>query len=202
MMKHRGTPIWKRVVAESTDVGRRSHTVRFYDYDNDGELTGSVGTFIGAGLLQEEGIIVIATPERTETLLTYLRELEIDVDEPVKSGQLRLLNGRETLAQFAENDRLSGARFEAVVGGAVVEMAASFPLIRIYDGMADLLRQDRNIEGALNLEELWSDLADLHAFSLLCAYSRNSSEDIGEKRASKWHVEWFDASSFGSHSSK
>lgn len=177
MMKHRGAPTWKRIVTEPTDLGRRSHTVRFYDYDDDGELTGSVGTFIGAGLLQEEGVIVIATPERTEALLTYLRELEIDVDGPVKSGQLRLLNGRETLARFYENGRPDGTRFEAVVGGAVVGMVAPFPLIRIYDGMADLLWQDRDVEGALGLEELWSDLADLHAFSLLCAYSMKDLKD-------------------------
>ena len=37
--------------------------------------------------------------------------------------------------------------------------------------MVDLLWKSGNAEGAILLEQLWNDLADRYAYSLLCGYS-------------------------------
>jgi hypothetical protein len=37
--------------------------------------------------------------------------------------------------------------------------------------MVDLLWKEGNTEGAIQLEQLWNDLADRYSYSLLCGYS-------------------------------
>ena len=63
--------------------------------------------------------------------------------------------------------------FAATVGSAIEKRLRSSggAGLRAYGEMVDVLWKSGNPEGALRLEELWNDLAHVHRFSLLCAYS-------------------------------
>ena len=57
--------------------------------------------------------------------------------------------------------------------------------IRAYGEMVDVLWRDGNTDGAIRLEELWEELGESYAFSLLCAYAMGNfykTTDVGAFR--------------------
>jgi hypothetical protein len=64
--------------------------------------------------------------------------------------------------------------FQATVGSVFEKIVASrrYVTVRAYGEMVDLLWRDGKTDAALQLEELWNDLASKYAFSLLCSYDK------------------------------
>src|SRR3954463_5302772 len=135
-----------------------SHDVQFYE-DED-FLCETVASFLGAGLLAGEPVVVIATEAHREAFCERLRARSIDVARACMSGQLRLLDARETLAQFMVGDEPSPERFRAVLGGVLDDVlrGRSADRVSAYGEMVDLLWRDGNEAAAVRLEELWNDL--------------------------------------------
>ena len=164
-------------IVESDGVSRTSglhsapgHAVQFYEREE--YLYAVVADFLAGGLTAGEPTIVIATPEHRAGFADALTARHLDINTAVASGQLTLLDARETLAQFMVGDDPDPVRFRSVIG-AVIEKSSNVwkgALVRAYGEMVDVLWRDGNPEGALRLEELWNDLAQSHTFSLLCAY--------------------------------
>jgi signal transduction histidine kinase len=148
-----------------------SHIVQFYD--SEVALADGVGAFLSAGLAAGETVVVVATAEHQ---LLFRRQLEAhghDVRIACASGQLRLLDARQTLAQLMDGDLPEPARFRATVGD-LVGAAAPGRGVRAYGEMVDLLWRDGNRQGALRLEELWTELGRTYTFALLCGYVMGS----------------------------
>ncbi len=147
------------------------HTVQFYD--DDAFLATVVGEFLARGLLARQPVVVIATPEHNKAFIARLRGAAIDVARARRTGQLTLLDARETLDQFMDGAVPNAVRFRSVVGSVIEQSLAgrSDGSVRAYGEMVDLLWKDSNRDGALQLEEMWNELASNHSFSLLCAYS-------------------------------
>ena len=152
------------------EANRRGHAVQFYEGDE--FLFGVVGEFLAAGLARRQPAIVIATEPHRAGFVAQLRSRGMDVEALRRGGRLTLLDARETLDAFMVGGTPDPARFRREVGG-VVERAGrgEDAVVCAYGEMVDLLWKDGNREGALRLEALWNDLAQTHAFSLLCAYS-------------------------------
>jgi signal transduction histidine kinase len=55
--------------------------------------------------------------------------------------------------------------------------AASGETVRVYGEMVNVLCQQDNVAGAIQLEDLWNELASEYRFSLLCGYSMHSFPD-------------------------
>src|SRR3954469_7879378 len=90
------------------------HDVQFYE--DEAFLCETVASFLGAGLLAGEPVVVIATEAHREAFSKCLRARSIDVARACMSGQLTFLDARETLAQFMVGDEPSPERFRAVIG--------------------------------------------------------------------------------------
>jgi PAS domain S-box-containing protein len=147
------------------------HRVQFYD--GEGYLSDVVGGFLGRGLAAGEALVVIATPDHRAAFRRTLEANGFDVGEAITSGQLTLLDARETLDLFMVDDMPDGPLFRDRIG-AVLEASARFGChapVRAYGEMVDLLVGSGNPEAALKLEELWNELARVHPFVLLCAYA-------------------------------
>ena len=146
------------------------HVVQFYEDDQ--FLAKTVAKFIGAGLVADEPVIVIATEAHRAAFTTELRARAVDVDRACAGGQLILLDARETLAHFMIDDKPDWDRFRVTIG-AVIDSACrgrKAQRVRAYGEMVDLLWRDGNRDGAIQLEELWNDLGRVYSFELLCAY--------------------------------
>ncbi|HMJ15269.1 MAG TPA: ATP-binding protein [Polyangiaceae bacterium] len=155
--------------------GTVTHIVQFYEHDE--FLAATVAHYIGSGFLAGEVVVVIATEAHRERFRRALQSSVFDVDRACESGQLILLDAAETLASFMVDDRPNWDLFLANVG-AVIERASKQShgqrFVRAYGGMVDVLWKQDKRAAALELEEMWNQLAQVHSFGRLCGYAMNS----------------------------
>lgn len=154
-----------------TRPGATGHDVHFYRSED--SLIRSVVDFLAGGVAAGQPIVVIATEAHRRLFADGLRERGLDPDQ-LYSGRFAVwLDARETLASFMEGAVPTRELFQATVGSVFEKLLnkRSYLTIRGYGEMVDLLWKDGNAEGAILLEELWNDLADRYAYSLLCGYS-------------------------------
>ena len=148
------------------------HRVQFYDSEDFLALT--VANFLEEGLRGGQPMVVIATEPHRISFASQLKSKGHDVDRVSGSGQLMLLDARDTLDGFMVGTAPDPDRFKMVVGTALQsaqQVGGGNAVLRLYGEMVDLLWRDGNTEGALQLEQLWNDLAHTYEFSLLCAYA-------------------------------
>ncbi len=145
---------------------RPEHGVMFYSRED--ELYDAVAAFLRPGLVAGEPVLIIATEEHQSAIERRLRHSSLDLDRALARGALRFLDAGATLKKFMVGTALDEDRFRALVGGLMGDPSDG-PL-RIYGEMVDILWQQGNQKAALHLEALWSELQEVHAFALLCAY--------------------------------
>jgi signal transduction histidine kinase len=158
----------RRTSAVITELEPHHHAVQFYE--EEGFLFDTVGEFVGAGLRAGDRIVIIATTAHHAGFAQRLDESV--VDSAIASGQLTILDARETLAKFMIGDMPDPDLFRDVLGRILAKMQGDDPLvpIRAYGEMVDLLWRAGNSRAAIRLEELWNEASNAHSFSLLCAY--------------------------------
>ena len=149
-----------------------THSVQFYADDAillDG-LTRYVGTALGAG----DSAVVIATQPHRDALAVRLAARGLDLTLAASQGRYVALDAAQTLKTFMRRGRPDPKRFVAVVGGLVDRVTAGAlsqpPRVAAYGEMVALLWADGKTDAALQLEQLWNDLAETHSFNLHCAY--------------------------------
>ncbi len=168
------------------------HLVQFYEDDT--QLAANVSEFLSAGFAAGDPLLVIATKPHCDAFVSALRAEGFNVEGARRTGQLQLLDARETLDGFMDGNSPHAGRFDTVVGSVVdatVRSAGSGRKLRAYGEMVNLLWQDGNSTGALRLEELWNDLSVKYPFELLCAYSManfyRASQSAGFKEVCARH---------------
>jgi signal transduction histidine kinase/ActR/RegA family two-component response regulator len=145
------------------------HSVQFYE--DEVFLQETVSRYLGAGLVADEPIIVIATEPHRRAFRQSLASKGFDVERAIGSRRLTLLDARECLARFMVDGCPDWDRFSALVGGAIDEATGGQRVrARLFGEMVDLLWRDGNPQAAIRLEELWNDLGRQRPFTLLCAY--------------------------------
>src|SRR5947208_13599485 len=94
------------------------HFVQFYQSDEP-LLNRNVGRFLWDGLLRGDALLVIATPERRDSLSRHLARLGADVSLIRGRRQFTLLDAQETLAAFMVNGLPDWSRFQATIAQAL-----------------------------------------------------------------------------------
>jgi len=151
--------------------GDLHHAVQFYS--NEACLYSTVAMFVGEGFLSGQPAIVIATEPHTKGILDALTARFIDVGAAIRAGDLVLLDASATLTALMV-DGAPSRSFVTEHLGAVIERSRGGRKrahVRVYGEMVDLLWNTGRADAALELEQLWNDLASQYAFSLLCGYS-------------------------------
>lgn len=151
------------------------HLVQFYD--DEAGLVAQVSPFLTDGLRASDRVIVIATADHGQALLRHLEFLGFDVPTKLGTGQLTVLDARETLMSCLSEGTPRRELFESAVGSIVAAQAAILEphaKIRAYGEMVDVLWQGGQRSAALALEALWGELQARYPFTLLCSYSMAS----------------------------
>ena len=147
------------------------HDVQFYR--TDAYLTRSVVEFLSVGIRAGQPIVVIATEPHRKAFAEGLRAKGVDPDE-LYSGRIAVwLDARETLASFMEGPTPNPELFRATVGNVFEKVLNKryYLVVRGYGEMVNLLYNDGNCDGAVQVEALWNELAERYKYSLLCGYS-------------------------------
>jgi DcmR-like sensory protein len=140
-------------------------------YNDDVFLARAVSMFIGLGLADGEGAVIICTPEHAELFKKSLRTAGLDVNALIERDQLLILDARACLAEFMVDGMPDGDKFVNLVTPVFARIrAAGYQKIRLYGEMVNLL-WNHNMPGTVALEGLWNQVLADTGLSLLCAYS-------------------------------
>ncbi|MFL5310828.1 MAG: ATP-binding protein [Myxococcales bacterium] len=146
------------------------HTVQFYE--DESFLREMVARYLGAGLIDDEPVVVIATDPHRRAFQEALAAKGIDVARACAARRLTFLDARATLDSFMVDGAPDPHRFASVIGAAIDACTADreHKRVRLYGEMVDVLWREGHPQAAIRLEELWNDLGRARPFSLLCAY--------------------------------
>jgi signal transduction histidine kinase len=156
------------------------HTVQFYE--NEIYLAKEVAQFVYTGLVGGEGVIIVPTPRHWELIENELSSMSCNVEIYRSTGQLVFLDAYHTLNKFMVDGMPHAQLFEQMASGVLEKLQKTFPTIRAYGEMVDVLCAQGNLDGMVALENLWNLLGKKHRFSLLCGYGIHNfaSEKHGE----------------------
>ena len=150
----------------------RGHAVQFYSRDE--FLVSELARLVGTSLASGQCSIVIATKEHRERLNSCLEEQGLNLDLAVEEDRYFPLDAAETLATFMGESRPDKCRFTEAMDRILLranKRASKGDLrLTVFGEMVALLWAEGQIDAAIQLEELWNDLAERHDFSLTCAY--------------------------------
>ena len=146
------------------------HAVRFYEDST--SLCRIVSDFVAEGLALNQPALIIATPPHVACIVENLAAAKVDVEALKQSGDLLLLDARQTLATFMVDGEPDADFFQAAAGSALEQVVRGRArTVRAYGEMVDVLWKDGMSAAAIKLEMLWNRLANTHEFSLLCGYA-------------------------------
>jgi hypothetical protein len=146
-------------------------------YGGDRELASSVSGYLAESIKAGDSVVVVATRPHRLVFEDELIAAGVDTRAAGASGRLLMLDAAETLQGFLDSGRLDHGCFDATVSRVVRQVASAGPPIRIYAEMVALLWDAGQVTLALELEELWNDLALLVPFWLLCGYPARLAAD-------------------------
>ena len=168
LLRNSGTTAWDRILDWPAPG---DHLVHFYQADKRA-LMADASRFLCEGLKRGDGLLAIATPERSEALRDGLDAHGADPRAAVREGRLLFLDARETLEDCLVDGQPDWERFESSIGGAMQEVAGApdHAGIRMYGEMVDLLWGDGQTAAAVRVEEFWNLLLASRGGKLYCAY--------------------------------
>lgn len=131
------------------------------------ELADSVAEYFVAGFETGEPAVLIATEQHMRLITERLAAAGWDDQE-----LLVAIDADATLTKIMDGLHPSAFAFERVVGGLIDELSARFPerRVRAFGEMVNILCERGQRDAAVELEELWNQLARTRNFALLCAY--------------------------------
>jgi anti-sigma regulatory factor (Ser/Thr protein kinase) len=156
-------------------VAPKEHVVLFYE--NDTELAQVAGTYLIEAVATGSVAIVVATKSHRAMLEREVASAGFDLHELRNSGSWITLDAAETIGRLIIDGRPDPEAFETVVGEFIVGIAEQGRSVCAYGEMVALLWDARQVNAAIELEELWNDLGDRTPFSLFCSYASASLSD-------------------------
>ena len=158
-----------------------AHFVQIYESNE--SLIDCVFAFFAKGFDAGEVALVIATRPHRTALEAKFVAAGYDLSELKRSGKYAPFDAAETLGLFMQEGRPEAFRFHALVGGLIKSATARGTGVRAFGEMVAILWDEGNREGAIELEQLWNDLAKEHAFTLFCAYRQNQFATEADRAA-------------------
>jgi hypothetical protein len=178
----------ERVGSAATDattapeVGGHEHRVGFYDHEE--FLVQSVVDFLAPALeSDEEGVLIVATPEHRERFAAALLPDEADLERARRTDRIVMLDAEEGKQAFMRRGSPDPRLFKSVVDTALDRAARGGRPVRVYGEIVALLFDEDNVAGALALEELWNRLARTRPLSVYCAYPMSAFAGEGSTPA-------------------
>lgn len=139
------------------------HQVLFYESDR--FLVESTVRFLSDALDQGGSAAAIATAEHLAAI-----EQALSADAATRSGTLVLLDAQATLDRFMVGSRPDPDAFAEVIGSVIDRFSPQVGQPHLFGEMVAVLWDQGNVTGALELEDLWNELARNRSFLLSCAY--------------------------------
>lgn len=151
--------------------------MRFYGRDD--ELVAGVAEYLREGLDQGERVVMVGTEQHCQALQGALEGLGVDVVRARAEGRFTVLDAERSLADFMVDGRPDRERFMDTIGHAVRTAGSDGRDVRVFGEMVALLWDQGDVNGAIDLEALWNELAEQQHFLLTCGYP-TTALDVAE----------------------
>lgn len=154
-------------------------------YENDADWLPAVVGYVGAGLLDDGAVTVVATAAHRQQL-----DARLGADLLARaraSGRYVELDAAETLRRVVRNGYPDTEQFHMVVGTPVLRSVTRHLRFRAYGEMVGLLWAQGNAAGALRLEDMWNELQQRVSFPLMCAYANVDQPGDGRHEVMRRH---------------
>ncbi|HEX8882503.1 MAG TPA: MEDS domain-containing protein [Candidatus Acidoferrum sp.] len=158
---------WERVVAAAAPC---DHIVQLYQ-DQD-FLNCAVCRFVGAGLANGEGIILVSTLTHWNAFRPRLEAEGFDVHAARERGQLSVVDADELLPRFMRGAMPDSHVFKGVFGEVVRQARASgsYQKVRVWGEMVDVLWERGEVAASMNLEDLFDQLGKKIDIAIFCSF--------------------------------
>jgi anti-sigma regulatory factor (Ser/Thr protein kinase) len=163
------TELYDRAVAVPHE-----HSVTFYDGDD--EIVAIVAQYVADGVRDGERVVLAITRAHLLGVDALLPDHGVDPVDARRAGRYVTLDADDLLAGFLVDGLPDPDRFWTSVG-RVVAAAAQGSTTRVFGEMVAVLWARGNVAGALDLEQVWNELARDHRFHLLCGYPTSAMDD-------------------------
>jgi hypothetical protein len=142
--------------------------VRFYGRDD--ELVAGVAEYLREGLDHGERVVMVGTRQHCQALQEALGGLGVDLARAAAEGRFETLDAERSLAGFMVGGRPDRTRFMDTIGHTIRTAGSGGRDVRVFGEMVALLWDEGNVNGAIELEALWNELAEQQHFLLTCGY--------------------------------
>lgn len=151
---------------EPNRVDPCDHQVTFYEDDQ--ALVDTTVTFLADGLHAGAPAIAVATADHLAAMEAALSRLAADF--PHELGDVFVgIDAHEMLDRIMVDGRPDATAFDATIN-EVLDRFAQHPQAHVFGEMVSVLWERGNVTAALELEDLWNELARSRSFRLSCAY--------------------------------
>jgi hypothetical protein len=158
---------WDHVLSHA---GPRDHVVQLYQ-DQD-FLNRAVCRFAGAALANGEGLILVPTAEHWNAFRPRLEAEGVDVRAAQARGQLTVVDADETLPRFMGKTLPDAPVFLGLAGEIVrrTRAAGSYPKVRWWGEMVNVLWERGDVAASMNLEDLFDRVAREQDIAIFCSF--------------------------------
>ena len=149
-------------------AGRAEHFAQFYLDDQ--ILIASVADYVRRGIDSGAAAIVVATEPHSQALESAWGSCGFDAAAARGHEQLIMLDAGQALATFMVDGVPDRELFFTRVGEFIQRAARGHPRVIAFGEMAPLVWKEGQPEAAVQLEQLWNELAAEHVCTMYCAY--------------------------------
>jgi hypothetical protein len=139
------------------------HVVTFYDRES--ELAQTVGSYLADAIDAGGSGIMIATETHRRAFEAELQRAGIDAAQAFADKALWSLDAAQTLAGLMPSGHIDAQAFRREVGSIIRGAARAGRPVRAFGEMVALLWDAGDVLGAIELEELWTQLGSELPFS-------------------------------------
>jgi MEDS: MEthanogen/methylotroph, DcmR Sensory domain len=152
------------------EIAPCEHIAQFYEHE--GVLLDTLAGFVGGGLKQGEGVIVLATAEHLKALDQRLQASGVDLQAARSQDRYITALAEEALAKFVVNNWPDDQLFFNFVAELIARAQNGGRRVRAFGELVALLWARHQIAATVRLEFLWHQLCHQRSFSLFCAYPK------------------------------
>lgn len=144
------------------------HLVAFYEHPD--HLVGAVRDFVLPAFAARDAVVLVATAEHGDGIRAALASSGADLSGLEREGRLTVLDADRVLANLVSADGVDPARFRATLSPVLDRAVAGGRHVRVFGEMVSVLWHRGQVTAAIELEDLWNELARRYTFALFCAY--------------------------------
>ncbi|MGH8317711.1 MAG: MEDS domain-containing protein [Steroidobacteraceae bacterium] len=151
-------------------AGPRDHIVQLYQDQQ--FLNRAVCRFAAGAIANGEGVILVPTAAHWEAFRPRLEAEGVDVKDAQGSGQLTVVDADELLPRFMKDAMPEAPVFLGLAGDVIGKARgeAQYPRIRWWGEMVNVLWEQGNVTGSMNLEDQFDRLAKHQEIAIFCSF--------------------------------